>query len=129
LSKEKDDRASVPERGVRAKLSDVVERRIDGTGSPADNPVVRTLRQESEILAQESNFLTLKQLVDEKKKAVAQASSMTAITPQVQQQFQMTPEVMKMLVDLPEDQREKLMGSVMLMNARAVAENILPTPP
>jgi hypothetical protein len=128
LSRERDDRAAAAEPKGRTKLYDLVDRRIDGS-SVQDNPVAKSFREQSEVLAQESNYLTLKQVVDEKKKAVAQASSMTAITPQVQQQFQMTPEVMKMLVDLPEDQREKLMGSVMLMNARAVAENILPTPP
>ena len=128
MSRERDDRAATAEPKGRTKLYDLVDRRIDGS-SVQDNPVAKSFREQSEVLAQESNYLTLKQVVDEKKKAVAQASSMTAITPQVQQQFQMTPEVMKMLVDLPEDQREKLMGSVMLMNARAVAENILPTPP
>jgi hypothetical protein len=58
--------------GGRTKLYDLVDRRIDGS-SVQDNPVAKTLREQSEILAQESNYLTLKQLVDEKKKAVAKA--------------------------------------------------------
>ncbi|MCJ7610374.1 hypothetical protein MUP00_12060 [Candidatus Bathyarchaeota archaeon] len=72
MSRERDDRASVPEKAGRAKLYDFVEHRIDGS-SVNDNPVVKTLRKQSEVLAQESNYLTLKQLVDEKKKAVAKA--------------------------------------------------------
>lgn len=78
MSRERDDRASVPEKGGRAKLYDLVEHRVDGS-SVADNPVVKTLREQSEILAQESNYLTLKRLVDEKK-AVAQGKGTVAIT-------------------------------------------------
>jgi hypothetical protein len=102
----------VPEKGGRTKLYDLVDRRIDGS-NVQDNPAVKTLREQSEVLAQESNYLTLKQLVDEKKKAVAQASSISTITSQVAQQFQMTPDIIKILADMPEDQRDKLIMSVM----------------
>jgi hypothetical protein len=40
LSRERDNRVSAAERGARTELSDIVERRIDGTVNLADNPAV-----------------------------------------------------------------------------------------
>jgi hypothetical protein len=44
-----------PERGARTHLYDLTDRRIDGSDvSAQNNPVVRALKEQAEVLAQQS---------------------------------------------------------------------------